>query len=249
MKIVYFVIFLFVIILSYSCENKTSKSKEKPPAIVDVIIAENVKFPTGTEVNGSALSEEMIELYPEISGRLILLNIPDGASVQEGAVLAKINDAELQAQLDQQKAQLDLAVKTEQRLKTLLNVNGVNQSEYDAALNQVSSINANVKMLNAQIDKTVIKAPFSGKLGLRMVSIGAYVTPQTILGTLQQTEKIKIDFTVPETYASLVTIGSTVNVLVNGSDEKQPAIISAIEPQINFDTRNIKVRARLKLEQ
>ncbi len=245
MKIVHFVIFIFVVILSYSCENKTNKSKEKPPASVDVVIAEKIAFSSFTEVNGYALSEEMVELFPEISGRLIYLNIPDGAFVTAGTLLAKINDAELQAQLEQQNAQLDLAVKTEQRLKTLLSVNGVNQSEYDIALNQLNSINANIKVLNAQIEKTMIKAPFSGKLGLRLVSVGAFVNTQTLIGTLQQVDKIKIDFTVPETYSNLISVGNKINVQLIGIDEKQVATITAVEPQINLDTRNIKVRAKL----
>jgi membrane fusion protein (multidrug efflux system) len=188
----------------------------------------------------------MIELHPEISGRLTYLNIPDGSAVQKGTVLAKINDADLQAQLEQQKIQRDLAVKTEKRLKELLKVNGINQSDYDAALSQVNQINANIKVLDAQIDKAVVRAAFSGKLGLRMVSPGAYVTPQTLLGTLQESDNIKIDFTVPEFYANLIKVGNTVNIVTNDSDDKVPAVISAIEPQINVGTRNIKVRARLK---
>jgi membrane fusion protein (multidrug efflux system) len=229
-----------------SCRKQTNKIKDRLPSAVDVIIAEKVNFPSSIEVNGASLSEEMIELHPEISGRLTYLNIPDGAEVAQGTLLAKINDADLQAMLEQQKVQLDLANKTEQRLRQLLTVNGVNQSDYDAALSQVNTINANIKVLYAQIDKTVIRAPFYGRLGLRMVSPGAYVTPQTVLGTLQQTDKIKIDFTLPEFYEDQVKVGNKVSVQTNESDEKQTAVITAIEPQINVDTRNIKVRARLE---
>jgi membrane fusion protein, multidrug efflux system len=246
-KIRYIIIILFVVFGFLSCKRKSTQLKEKSPAvIVDVMVAKKVNVPTTIEVNGTALSEEMIELYPEVGGRLISLNIPDGAAVSRGTVLAKINDAELQALLEQQKVQLELAVKTERRLKQLLAVNGVNQSDYDAALSQVNNINANIKVLEAQIDKTVIRAPFDGKLGLRMVSPGAYVTPQTLLGTLQQTDRIKIDFTVPESYSNLINVGKTVSIQTNNSDEKHTAVISAIEPQINVNTRNIKVRARLK---
>jgi membrane fusion protein (multidrug efflux system) len=227
------------------CKHKTEKPRDRLPVNVDVIVAQKIHFPSSIEVNGVSLSEEMIELHPEISGRLTYLNIPDGASVEKGTVLAKINDADLQAQLEQQKVQLELALKTEQRLKQLLTVNGINQSDYDAALSQVNSVNANIKVLNAQIDKTVVRAAFSGKLGLRMVSPGAYVTPQTLLGTLQETGNIKIDFTVPEFYTDLAKVGNSVFIQTNESDEKQTAVISAIEPQINVDTRNIKVRARL----
>jgi membrane fusion protein (multidrug efflux system) len=128
----------------------------------------------------------------------------------------------------------------------LLSVNGVNQSEYDASLSQVNTIRSIINVLNAQIDKTVVRAPFTGNLGLRMVSPGAYVTPQTLLGTLQQSEKIKIDFTVPETYSGLVKVGNRVDIHTNESSEKLTAEISAIEPQINSDTRNIKARALLR---
>ena len=236
---------LLVIPGLFSCHRKADRVGNRLPVSVDVIIAEKVHFPTSVEVNGASLAGEMIELHPEVSGRLTYLNIPDGSAVKEGTVLAKINDADLQAQMEQQKVQLDLAHKTEQRLKELLAVNGVNQSDYDAALSHENSINATIKILNAQIDKTVVRAAFSGKLGLRMVSQGAYVTPQTLLGTLQQSDNIKIDFTVPEFYSDLVKVGNKVSIQTNESDKKLEAVISAIEPQINVETRNIKVRARL----
>ena len=213
--------------------------------MVDVIVANNTNFPNNIEVNGTVLSEEMIELHPEVSGRLIYLNIPDGSEVKEGTILARINDADLEALLNQQQAQLSLAEKTEQRLKKLLAINGVNQADYDAALNQVESLKASVDITKAQIDKTIIKAPFTGKLGIRIVSPGAYVTPQTLIGTLQQADKIKIDFIIPDAYANIASIGSKVLIQTNSSDEKLNATISAIEPQINVSTRNIKIRARL----
>ncbi len=238
---------LFIVAFA-SCKNANkdqNAAKKNPPVPVDIIIAANEDFPSNIEVNGTVLSEEMVELHPEVSGRLTYLNIPDGAEVKAGTILAKINDADLQAQLQQQKVQFDLAQKTEQRLKKLLAVNGVDQATYDAALSQMNLIDANIKVLNAQIDKTVIKAPFSGRLGLRLVSEGAYVNPSTLIGTLQQSDKIKIDFTVPETYQSLIGIGKSVSIQSSSSDKSLTATISAIEPQINTTTRNIKVRAKL----
>lgn len=238
---------LLVLSLLLSCKSKKKDlaPREKTQVMVDVVIAGAENIMSSLEVNGSALSNEMVELRPEISGKLVYLNIPDGAKVKQGTILAKVNDADLQAQMEQQKSQLDLAIKTEKRLGNLLKVNGVNQADYDAALNQVNSIQANIKVLIAQIDKTVIKAPFSGELGLRVVSQGAYVTPQTLIGTLQQTDKVKIDFTVPETYASIIKKGDKVRIHTNSSAEILEAAVSAIEPQINSVTRNIKVRAYL----
>jgi membrane fusion protein (multidrug efflux system) len=231
-----------------SCNSEAKDKnivKEKPPVAVDVIIAANKDFSSDIEVNGTVLSDEMIELHPEVGGRLTFLNIPDGARVAKGTILAKINDADLQAQLQQQKVQLDLADKTEQRLRKLLDVNGVDQATYDAALSQVNLYNANINVLLAQIDKTVIRASFAGRLGLRLVSEGAYVTPATVIGTLQETDKIKIDFSVPESYEHLVKPGKAINIQTNDANADLTAVITAVEPQINASTRDIKVRAKL----
>jgi membrane fusion protein, multidrug efflux system len=238
---------LLILMTFVQCKSKGKENpgKEKPPPMVDVLIAGHESISSSVEVNGTVLAFEMVDLHPEISGRITYLNIPDGTVVQEGTILARINDAELQAQLDQQKSQLDLAQKTEKRLRDLLKINGVNQADYDAAINQVNILEANIKITNALIDKTIIRAPFSGKLGLREVSPGAYVTPQTILGTLQQSDRLKIDFTVPETQASLVKPGNKIRIQLNGSKEIFNATISAIEPQMNATTRNIKARALL----
>src|SRR5665647_511362 len=238
---------LILLTLLFSCraKNKEQAGMMKTVVPVEVVIASSEEIASNLEVNGSVLSNEMVELRPEVSGRLIYLNLPDGATVKQGTVLARINDADLQAQLEQQKTQLELATKTLQRLSDLLKVNGVNQADYDAALSQVNTIQANMKVLNAQIDKTVIKAPFSGEIGIRVVSLGAYVTPQTLIGSLYQTDKVKIDFTVPETFASNVEKGNKVKIQSEGFAESLDATITAIEPQINTVSRNIKVRAML----
>lgn len=243
-----FLILLVVIpLLMNSCKSKKKDlaPKERPATNVDVIVAKNDDVTSVLEVNGTVLSNESVELRPETSGRLIYLNIPDGAKVSQGTVLARVNDAELQAQLEQQKSQLDLAQKTEKRLANLLKVNGVNQADYDAAVNTLNNVQANIKVTTALLDKTVIKAPFSGELGLRLVSQGAYVTPNTLLGTLQQTDKVKIDFAVPETYADVIKKGDKIKVLSSNAAEPIEASIHAIEPQVNSVSRNIKVRAFL----
>ena len=247
MKILNFIkTFIFLpLLISCTLNNKELRLQEKPPVFVDVIIAGNEDFASNIEVNGTVLSNELVDLHPEVSGRLIYLNVPDGGIVSQGTILAQINDADLQAQREQYKSQLDLAIKTEKRLSELLRVNGVNQADFDVAVNQVSTLEANLKYVDAQLDKTVIKAPFSGQLGLRLVSPGAYVTPQTILGTLGQTDKVKIDFSVPESYSSLIRLGNKVKVQTNDSKDSLTATITAIDPQINSVTRNIKARAFL----
>jgi membrane fusion protein (multidrug efflux system) len=234
-------------IFLFACKGnkqEAPKNTPPPPVSVDIVIASVQSIGNTVEANGSVVANEMLEVHPEVSGRLTYLNVPDGGRVSAGTVLAKINDADLQAQLAKSKVQLALAETTEQRLKKLLDIKGINQADYDVALNNVNNIKADIQLLKAQLDKTVVKAPFAGVLGLRQVSPGAYVTPQTTLATLQQNDKVKIDFTVPEAYGYLIQKGKTVNITANDAS-KRTATIIATEADINTSTRNLKVRAAL----
>jgi len=242
-------ILLVSLIILTSCKSKKIDDKAKvpaaPPTNVDVVIATAKQISNTVEANGTVIANELLEIHPEVSGRLIFLNIPEGTTIAANTVIAKINDADLQAQLSKSKVQLDLAKKTEERLKKLLSISGINQADYDLALNNVNNIKADIDILKAQIDKTIIKAPFSGLLGLRNISPGAYVTPQTAMVTLQQIDKIKIDFTIPEQYTHLIKKGRTIDILTNFNKTKLNATIVATEPEMNNATRNLKVRATL----
>ncbi len=243
MKIRYLVVLVAVFA---ACKSKKEPPKPQNTApqvvLVDVLVASTSSINNSIEVNGSVVAFESTELRPEINGRLTYLNIPEGSYVSQGTVLARINDADLVATMNKSKVQLELAQKTEERLRKLLSISGINQADYDAALNQVNSLKADMAFTQAQIDKTSVRAPFSGTLGLRMVSPGAYVTSATILATLQQTDRAKIDFTVPEIYSHLINKGGTVSVLTSQSNTPGKAVITATEPIVDATSRNLKVR-------
>jgi membrane fusion protein, multidrug efflux system len=239
----------FSVLLVISCKEKkdpVSRPKSAGTTVVDVIVAKAQTITNHIEVNGTVVANEYVDLHPEASGRLIYLNVPEGKFVSAGTVIARVNDADLKAQIEKSKVQLDLAEKTEGRYKQLLSVNGINQSDYDAALNQVNGYKADIDYYQALLDKTVVKAPFDGTVGLRQVSLGAYVSPTTLIASIQQLDKIKIDFTLPEEYSNVIKVGGTVDIGVDmSSRQKQKAIIMAVEPQVIQTTRNIKVRAIL----
>jgi membrane fusion protein, multidrug efflux system len=245
---------LYVMMLVFSFTNCKSKLKEpanavkkNPPVLVDIIIAEKESMSNVIEANGTVIASEEVDLRPEVSGRLIYLNIPEGRLIAKGTVVARINAADLEAQVSKSKVQLELAEKTLDRLKQLLDVKGLNQADYDAALNQVNSLKADIIYTQALIDKTIVRAPFTGVAGLRMISPGAYVTPATVIATLQQTSELKIDFTLPEMYGNVIKTGAVVDVQVDAlTKERGRATILATEPGANTDTRNLKVRALLK---
>lgn len=231
------------------CKDKAAADKrprENPPTVVDVLIASPLPVSNLIEANGTVIANEMVELRPEVSGRLTYLNVPEGRNVAQGTILARINSADLEAQQQKSRVQLELAQSTEKRLKTLLDVGGVNQADYDAALNQVNNLKADIAYTQSLIDKTIIRAPFSGTIGLRQVSPGAYVSPNTIIATLQQSGRLKMDFTLPEEYSDLIRVGGKVAVELNGAEAgRQSATIIAVEPQANTRTRNLSVRCTL----
>lgn len=238
-----------LLIIVSSCESKkedANPAKKDAPPIVDVIVADPQSITNTLEANGTVIASQYVEIRPEISGRLTYLNIAEGSTVSKGTVLAKINDADLEAQLNKVKVQLRLAQVTLDRYGKLLEIQGINKADYDVALAQVNSYQADINVLQAELAKTVVRAPFTGVLGLRQVSSGAYVSPQTLITTLQQLGSIRVDFTLPEAYTNLLQKGENVVVEADAiGGTRRRATIMAIEPQISTATRNVIIRARL----
>jgi len=237
------------LLFSISCKEKKDTFEKKSgggPTSVDVIIAKAEKIGNQVEVNGTVVANEFAELRPEVSGLLTFLNVPEGKTVTKGTVIARINSADLEAQLNRSKVQLELSEANEKRLQQLVAVNGINQADYDAVVNSVNVLKADMQYTQALIAKTIVRAPFTGTIGLRKVSAGSFVTPTSVIATMQQLSQLRIDFTIPEVYQKYVQKGSTVQVLVDQSANKmQYARIIATEPQVNQSTRNITVRAAL----
>ncbi|HVD97600.1 MAG TPA: efflux RND transporter periplasmic adaptor subunit [Cytophagaceae bacterium] len=193
--------------------------------------------------SGTISANEDAELHPEVSGKIASLNFVEGGRISKGTLIVKINDADLQAQLRKLNSQLSLAQEKQDRLKKLFDINGVSQEEYDIAANDVINIKADIDNMMAQIAKTEIRAPFDGVLGLKKVSMGAYVTPSTIITTMQQLDPIKVDFSVPEKYMDKIRKGDKALFTVQGLDGTFSANIYAIDPKIDLATRTIQLRA------
>lgn len=234
----------------FACKEKTKptdKFNASAPVSVDIAIAATQVIDKVIEVNGSVVASEFVDIRPETNGRIVFLQIPEGKMVAVGTVLAKLNDADLQAQMQKIKVQLTLANINEQRNSKLLQAKGINQSDYDISLQQVNSLKADIDYTQSLIDKTVIKAPFAGQMGLKQVSLGAYITTGSTIVTLQKMDQLKIDFTLPEVYQNYIKVGKQVTVeSIASPGVKMNATVAAIEPQIIATSRNIKVRANLQ---
>ena len=255
-KIIFVVILLMIIAaLAYVKHNKNKEvaakaapqGKAGPQILMAAgFVAEFSKLSNDLSANGSILAQDEVQLQPEVSGRVTYLNIKEGAVISKGTLLMKINDADLRAQVAKSNAQLKIAQANLKRVDQLLKINGVSQAEYDVAENTVNNINADIDLLKVQIAKTELRAPFSGKLGLRNISLGAYVSPSTVVVSLQNMSQLKIDISVPEKYAGTIQVGDNMQCNVAGIDDPFLAKVIAIEPQIDEMTRNLKVRAMIQ---
>lgn len=244
-------VFLFIILfLLQACSNSKGNQagnnpKTEPPVSVEALVISAKEWANPLEVSGTLQAQDMVEIRSEVAGKLSYLNIPEGKLVGKGTVLAKIYNDDLYAQLKKVQAQLELAKKNAQRFQQLLEVGGITQQEYDQNQTQIQTLQAEAEFIEAQIRKTIITTPFSGKVGLRQVSLGSYVSPNQVITTLQSTQML-VDFYVPEQYTSKVQAGSLVDVLVEESQTPYQARILATEQQVNPNSRNLKVRALIE---
>ena len=195
------------------------------------------------EVPGSLFPMEETRIRAEISGRIILLNIPEGTVVPKGFLLVKLFDQDQQAQLRKLKVQLQIAIKTVQRQRELLSINGISQQDFDLSALNVDNLKADIQATEISISKTEIRAPYDGQIGLRNISIGSYLSPADIITTLRDVRQLKLEFSVPEKYAKNIAKGSKVLFRVDGGQVDHEAIVIATEGNVEPTTRTLKVRA------
>lgn len=249
MRLVFVLIACISISFLTACGKKkkittTQTTGQKPPPMrVDVYIVKPEMFTENIEVPGTLVANEVAEIHPEVSGRIVQLNVAEGKYVSKGTVLAKLYDGDLRAQLNKVQVQLALAEKTEDRQKQLLNIQGISQQDYEISLLQVNSLKADIGILQANISRTVVRAPFSGRLGLKNVSPGAYVTPASVIATINQIDQLKLDFTVPEKYIDKVKVGQLVTFTYEGTNKELGARIIATESNVTENTHALTVRA------
>ncbi|MCW3117825.1 MAG: transporter [Chitinophagaceae bacterium] len=243
-------LFFLSLIIVYSCGEKDKKQLATQPGgnrqqtiQVDGYVVKIQALGENVEVPGSLIANEATEIHPEISGRVVQLNVSEGRFVSKGTLLAKIYDGDLQAQLKKLQVQLQIANQNEDRSSQLLKIQGISQQDYDASLLNVNNIKADIEITHTSITKTEIRAPFNGKLGLKNISMGAFVTPQTIVATIQQTDILKLDFSVPEKYTSQIKTGQLVSFTTEGGKKSYSAKIMATESAVAQNTRSLMIRA------
>lgn len=217
-----------------------------PPMPVDVALAVRDTVLDEIRATGQIEAEQSILLQPEVSGRLASIPASEGREVRAGARLFKVDDAEIRAQVARLEAQVDLAEQALRRTQDLLARNASSQADLEQAEATARSARADLQLQQTRLDRTVVRAPFSGVVGERLVSVGDYVTPQTELTTLQTVDPQRAVFQVPERYAGLLEVGQEVSFEVAAMSGREfSGIVDFVDPRVRLPGRTITVKARV----
>ena len=216
----------------------------QPALPVSVIRLKNDTLRNQLQVTGTILPNETVNLRSEISGLVTRINFKEGQYVTKGTPLVYLNDDELQAQYQRLQYTQRLFETQENRQKQLLSREAISQEEYDIVLNQYNTALSDIKLVEAQLAKTVIRAPFNGILGLRQISEGSVIGTNDVIVNIVNIDPIKIEFSIPERYANQVKVGSPVFFSNEASTEEVRGEVYAFEPQVDLATRTLKLRAK-----
>ena len=221
---------------------RPSESDGPPPqargsaADVTAYVATPTTMHDRIHATGSLRADEAVDLSAETSGRVTNIYFQEGSRVRAG---------QLRAQRERLRTRIELAATREERQRSLLEIGGVSQDEYEGVLGELNVLRSEVDLVDAQIAKTEVRAPFGGVIGLRYVSEGAYVAPQTRIASLQAISPMKLEFSVPERYGGRIRAGSPVLFTVASAPGTFEGAVYAVEPRVSLDTRTLLIRARV----
>ena len=221
-----------------------SASETETALQVKVHRVEPTELTERLSTTGTVRANEQVEIVSEISGKISSIHFDEGSRVSAGQLLLKIDDSELLAERQRALYRVDLAERDEARQKQLLEDGVIAREAYDVALGELNVLRAELQLIDAQLVKTEIRAPFNGVIGLRWVSTGSYLSSQTRIASLKDLDPVKLDFTVPEKYSALMRVGDRISFTVGSSDRTFDGTIYAVEPGIDASTRSLRVRAR-----
>ena len=218
------------------------------PLLVEGFRVEPASISDNIEVPGSLLPSEQTQIRAEVNGRVVALNLTEGNTVRKGALLVKLFDGDLQAQLNKLKVQLQIAQKTEERQRKLFDINGISQQEYELTALNTDNLEADIQSVRIAIAKTEIRAPYAGTVGLRNISLGAFISPADVITTLRQVDVLKLEFAIPEKYAANLQRGSRVNFRVEAGRSNHTATVLATENNVDAATRTLRVKAQVNAQ-
>ena len=228
--------------------GKKAQLAGPPPETVSTVMAQQQSWEAMLSAVGSVTAARGVSISNEVAGTVWRIHFESGASVRQGDVLVELDSRVEQAQLASAREKRDLAATTVGRTRALVATGSISQAQSDTDESQVRAADADVNALAAQIDRKIVRAPFAGKLGIRLVNIGQYLAPGTAITVLESTDATYVDFSLPQQELTRVSVGMPVRIALDAGDAgaaPPPAegSLFAVDPAIDPVTRNIKLRA------
>jgi membrane fusion protein (multidrug efflux system) len=221
-------------------------SQPQPPALVSAVTSQSEKWTPAIKAVGSVKAVNGIEVANEVPGVVEVLNFESGDVVKKGDILIQLNSAIDNAALRTRSAEAQLTEQEFKRISDLLPKRAVSQSQYDEAKANLDAARARVNEAEAQLSKKIIRAPFDGTLGIRMVDRGEYIATGTPIVEINMLDPIYVDYTLSEKNLPDVATGFPVQVTVAAVPGKVfEGSVSAINTSVNAETRTVRMRATL----
>jgi len=246
------VLFLLCVTLAGDPAGAEEKTEAAKPKGLPVETIQTTTAPISNELNatGTLYSNESVVIATEIAGKVTQLFFDDGERVAAGQILLQLDQSVLTAERDRAQANLNLSEANIKRAERLLQEQAISERERDEAYAKWRLDEASLRLTEAQLAKTVIRAPFSGLLGLRHVSIGEYLQPGEPIVNLDDIDPIKVDFRVPEVFAHQLRLGQKIRMIVDAVPGAQfSGEVYAIDPQIDVNGRSVMLRAKVSQQE
>lgn len=216
------------------------------PQTVEVSEVEARDLEEKIELVGSLAANESAEIRSELSGVIRAILFEEGRAVRTGDPLIELDTRELEAQISEANSRAELAEKTFTRSKQLMEGNAISRVEFENAEAQVAQARAGLKLLEVRLEKSVLLAPFDGIAGARSVSVGDYLTPQTVVTEISDVGRLKFSLDVPERFLAGLKVGSTFKLSTAAGADAVSGEVYFIAPSINPVTRAAEVKGFVK---
>lgn len=215
-----------------------------PPMPVEAVAARPDTVVEAIAATGQIEAVQAVELRPSVEGRIVEILFREGQEVAEGAPLFKVDDAELKAQVARAEAERDLARQALERTRQLIAQNASSTADLERADAAARSADAQYDLLRIRLDRTVVRSPFSGVAGQRLVSLGDYVNTSTKLVTLRTVNPQRATFRVPERYTAELRRGQSVEFSVAALPNRTfTGEVEFVDPVVELPARTILVKA------
>jgi membrane fusion protein, multidrug efflux system len=230
--------------------GKRAQAAGPPPETVGTFVAENQTWSETLDSVGSVTTSRGVTISNDSPGIVSRLAFDSGATARPGQILAELDARVERAELAAATARKQLATTTAGRTRALTASGAIPQAQKDTDEAQLAAANAEEKSITAQIERKIVRAPFAGKLGIRLVNVGQYLPPGTPITLLESEESLYVDFALPQQNLDLLAVGMPVRLTVERGDTGSAAPqgegkIFAVEPAVDPTTRSIKLRASL----